>query len=488
VTTTQTPSPERPTTAGDAGARPYATVNPYTGETEKEFPFLETSAIDGVVEQAHAAFLEWRRRSPEDRARVVKRAAELMRERQDELAALVTREMGKRIKEAAGEIQLAASILDYYADNGPRFLEPKPIDVMQGEAVVVNEPTGVLLAIEPWNYPLYQVVRVAGPNLVLGNTILLKHAELNPQCALALEQLFRDAGAPEGVYTNVFLRIADVEQVIAHRYVEGVTLTGSEQAGSSVAALAGKYLKKSVLELGGSDPFIVLDAPDLGRTVKAATMARMANTGQACIAAKRIIVLDEVYDQVVAGLQESFATFTPGDPADPATTLGPVSSERAAQDLADQIQDAVDKGATVLAGGGRPDHGGAFVDATLLADVTPEMRAYREELFGPAAVVYRVKDADEAVALANDSEFGLSAAVYSGDPERAREVADRLESGMVFINQPSGSSAELPFGGVKRSGYGRELSELGMFEFANRRLVRTMPAKKQAAPAQHTGG
>ncbi|MCZ2823909.1 MULTISPECIES: NAD-dependent succinate-semialdehyde dehydrogenase [unclassified Modestobacter] len=489
MTTTQAPSTEQPKTASDAGARPYATVNPYTGKTEKEFPFLETDAIDGVVERAHAAFGDWRRRSVEERAAVVGRAAELMRERQDELAALITREMGKRIQEAAGEVQLAASILEYYATNGPRFLAPKPIDVMGGgEAEVVNEPIGVLLAIEPWNYPLYQVVRVAGPNLTLGNTVLLKHAENNPQCALALEQLFRDAGAPEGVYTNLFLRIADVEQVVADRRVQGVTLTGSERAGASVAQLAGKHLKKSVLELGGSDPFIVLDAPDLGRTVKAATMARMANTGQACIAAKRIIVLDEVYDDVVAGLQQAFGSFSPGDPADPATTLGPLSTERAAQDLAAQIQDAVDKGATVLTGGGRPEHDGAFVQATLLADVTPEMRAYHEELFGPAAVVYRAKDADEAVALANDSDFGLSAAVYSGDTERAREVADRLESGMVWINQPSGSSPELPFGGVKRSGYGRELSELGMFEFANRRLVRTMPPKKQAAPAQHVGG
>jgi succinate-semialdehyde dehydrogenase / glutarate-semialdehyde dehydrogenase len=483
VTTTQSPNPEQPKTASDAGARPYATVNPYTGETEAEFPFLPTEEIDGVVEKAHAAFLEWRRRSPEERADVVRRAAELMRERGDELAALITREMGKRIKEAAGEVELAASILDYYAEKGPGFTRPRPIDVMQGEAVVLNEPIGVLLAIEPWNYPLYQVVRVAGPNLVLGNTILLKHAELNPQCALAIERLFRDAGAPEGVYTNVFLRIADVERVIAHRYVQGVTLTGSERAGSSVAALAGKHLKKSVLELGGSDPFIVLDAEDMGRTVKAATMGRMANTGQACIAAKRLIVLDEVYDDFVAGLQQTFSTFSPGDPADPGTTMGPLSSERAAADLAEQIQDAVDKGATVLAGGGRPEHPGAFVEPTLLADVTPEMRAYREELFGPAAVVYRVRDEEEAIALANDTDFGLSAVVYSGDLNRARSVGERLESGMVWVNQPSGSSAELPFGGVKRSGYGRELSELGMFEFANRRLVRVMPAKKAAKPA-----
>src|SRR3954471_23029097 len=362
VTATQTPSNEQPKTASDAGRRPYATVNPYTGETEKEFPFLGTSEIDGVIERAHAAFLEWRRRPVEERAQIVGRAAELMLERQEEFASLVTREMGKRIQEAAGEVQLAASILDYYAKNGARFLEPRQIEVMKGEAVVENEPIGVILAIEPWNYPLYQVVRVAGPNLVLGNAILLKHAELNPQTALALEQLFRDAGAPEGLYTNVFLQIPDVEQVIAHPYVEGVTLTGSERAGSSVASLAGKHLKKTVLELGGSDPFIVLDTEDLGSTVKAATMGRMQNTGQACIAAKRLIVTEDVYEPFVQGLQQAFSTFQPGDPADPATTLAPLSSERAAQDLQAQIQDAIDKGATVVIGGGRPDHAGAFVE------------------------------------------------------------------------------------------------------------------------------
>jgi succinate-semialdehyde dehydrogenase / glutarate-semialdehyde dehydrogenase len=348
---------------------------------------------------------------------------------------------------------------------------------------VETDPVGVLLAIEPWNYPFYQVVRVAGPNLVLGNTILLKHAETVPQCALAIEQLFIDAGAPEGVFTNVFLKIADVEKVIAHRYVQGVTLTGSERAGASVAEIAGRNLKKSVLELGGSDPFIVLDADDLGATVKAATMGRMQNTGQACTAAKRLIVTEDLYDDFVAGLQQAFSTFSPGDPADPATTLAPLSSERAAQDLHAQIQDAIDKGATVVAGGKRPDHPGAFVEATILTDVTPEMRAYREELFGPAAVVYKVRDEDEAIELANNSDYGLGAAVFSGDLDRARSVADRLEAGMVWINQPTGSSPELPFGGVKRSGYGRELSELGMFEFANRRLVRTVPAKKATQPA-----
>jgi succinate-semialdehyde dehydrogenase/glutarate-semialdehyde dehydrogenase len=482
VTTTQHPSTEQPKTASDAGSRPYRTVNPYTGEVEQEFPFLDTGAVDEVVETAHAAWLEWRQRSVEERAQVVGRAAALMLERSDEFAALVTREMGKRIQEAAGEVQLAASILQYYADNGPRFLAPRRIDVMQGEAVVENEPIGVLLAIEPWNYPLYQVVRVAGPNLVLGNAILLKHAELNPQTALAIERCFRDAGVPEGVYTNVFLRIADVERVIAHPLVQGVTLTGSERAGSSVASLAGKHLKKSVLELGGSDPFIVLDTEDLGRTVKAATMGRMQNSGQACIAAKRLIVTEDIYEPFVEGLKQAFATFSPGDPSDPSTSLAPLSSEQAAKDLHAQIQDAVDKGATVVIGGGRPDHPGAFVEPTILTDVTPEMRAYSEELFGPAAVVYKVRDEEEAVRLANDSTFGLGATVMSGDLDRARSVAERIEAGMVWVNQPTGSSPELPFGGVKRSGYGRELSELGMFEFANRRLLRVLPAKKAAKP------
>src|SRR4051794_15116813 len=388
------PPTQQPKTASDAGARPYRTVNPYTGETEKEFPFLETSAIDGVVEKAHAAFLEWRRRPVEERARIVGRAGELMLERKDEFAALVTREMGKRIEEAAGEVMLAASILDYYATNGPRFLEPRRIDVMKGEAVVENEPIGVLLAIEPWNYPLYQVVRVAGPNLVLGNAILLKHAELNPQTALAIEKCFSDAGVPEGVYTNVFLRIPDVERVIAHPLVRGVTLTGSERAGSSVASIAGKHLKKSVLELGGSDPFIVLDTEDLGRTVKAATVGRMQNSGQACIAAKRLIVTEDIFEPFVEGLKQAFSTFSPGDPSDPSTSLAPLSSEQAAAALHAQIQDAVEKGATVVTGGGRPDHAGAFVEPTILTDVTPEMRAYSEELFGPAAVVYKVSDAD----------------------------------------------------------------------------------------------
>ncbi|MCW2667026.1 MAG: Aldehyde Dehydrogenase [Frankiales bacterium] len=484
VTATQSPTHDQPKTASDSGERRYATVNPFTGKTEKEFDYTPTEEIDGIVGRAHAAYQAWQQVPVAERAAVVRRAAELMDERREELAGLITTEMGKRKEEATGELYLCSMILKYYADNGPGFLEPTSIQPLmgKGEAVVETRPVGVLLAIEPWNYPFYQVVRVAGPNLVLGNTVILKHSEITPQCAVAVEKLFTDAGAPEGVFTNTFLRIADVEQVIADPRIQGVTLTGSERAGSAVAALAGKHLKKSVLELGGSDPFIVLDADDLGATVKAATMGRMLNTGQACTAAKRLIVTEEFYEPFVAGLKQAFTTFTPGDPADASTSLAPLSSERAAQDLHAQIQDAIDKGATVVAGGGRPDHPGAFVDATILTDVTPQMRAYREELFGPAAVVYKVKDADEAVALANDSDFGLGATVMSSDLERAQAVADRLEAGMVWINQPTGSSPELPFGGIKRSGYGRELSELAMFEFANRRLLRTVPTKKADRP------
>jgi succinate-semialdehyde dehydrogenase/glutarate-semialdehyde dehydrogenase len=375
-------------------------------------------------------------------------------------------------------VKLAASICTYYGEKGPGFLEPQPLEVAKGEAVVVPEPVGVILGIEPWNFPLYQVVRVAAPNLVLGNTILLKHSEVCPQSALALEQLFRDAGAPDGVYTNVFLHLDDVETVIADPAVQGVSLTGSERAGSAVAALAGRHLKKCVLELGGSDPFIVLDGEDLDRTVSMAVAGRMGNTGQSCIAAKRIMVVEDVYDAFLDALVAGFDGLAPGDPADPATTLGPLSSERAARGLAEQLQDAVDQGATVHVGGGRPDHAGAFVSATVLSGVTPQMRAWSEELFGPVAVVYRVRDEDEAVELANSSAYGLGAAVFAHDLDRARSVADRIESGMVWINAPTGSAAELPFGGVKRSGFGRELSAAGITEFANRKLVRTMPPRK----------
>lgn len=456
--------------------RHYATVNPYTGETLKDFAFLSQDEVTAAIEKAHQAYQRWQQVPVEQRAAAVRRAGELMLERRDELAALLTLEMGKLIREAKGEVALAASILKYYGEQGPEFLKPEPLSMSKGSAEVINAPIGVLLGIEPWNFPLYQVVRFAGPNLVVGNTILLKHSENCPQSALALETLFRDAGVPDGVYTNLFLNIPDVEQVIAHPAVQGVSLTGSERAGASVAELAGRHLKKCVLELGGSDPFIVLDTADMAATVGAAVAGRMGNTGQSCIAAKRMIVLDELYDTFTEQFSAALRGLQPGDPADPATKLGPLSSERAAHDLQEQVQDAIDKGATVLAGGKRPELPGAFVEATVLTDVKPGMRAYAEELFGPVAVVYRVKDEDEAVELANSSAYGLGGAVFSNDPERAQRVAERLNSGMVWINHPTSSQADLPFGGVKRSGYGRELSHMGMLEFTNRKLIRTFPS------------
>ncbi len=308
MTATQNAAHEQPKTASESAVRRYATVNPFTGETEKSFDFTPTEEIDGIIGRAHAAYQEWRQRPVQERAGVIRRAAELMDERRVELSRLITTEMGKRQEEATGELYLCSMILKYYADNGAGFIEPTSVQPLmgKGEALIETQPIGVLLAIEPWNYPFYLVVRVAGPNLVLGNTVILKHAEITPQCAVAIQRLFTDAGAPEGV-TNTFLRI------IADPRIQGVTLTGSERAGSAVGALAGKHVKKSVLELGGSDPFIVLDADDLGATVKAAAMGRMQNTGQACTASKRLIVIEEHYEPFVEGLKQAFSTFSPGD-------------------------------------------------------------------------------------------------------------------------------------------------------------------------------
>ena len=317
---------------------------------------------------------------------------------------------------------------------------------------------------------------MAGPNLVLGNALLLKHAGNCPQCALAIERLFLDAGVPEGVYTNLFMATEDVAHVIERSVVHGVSLTGSEPAGAAVARAAGVSLTKSVLELGGSDPFVVLDGERLERTIAAAAKGRLSNTGQSCVASKRFIVLAAVYDEFVSGLRNRFAALEPGDPAQPATTLGPLSSVHAAETLLEQVADAVEKGATTVIGGARPNRAGAFFEATILTGVTRDMRAYHEELFGPVAVVHRVETDEEALALANDSAYGLGGSVFSGDEQRARRVAHRVESGMVFINHPALSRPELPFGGIKRSGYGRELDDVGMLEFANRKLICSVPA------------
>ena len=459
---------------GTSAVSEFKVVNPATNETEREFATATDAEVEQVLQRSARAYQSWRTTAKDERAKVLLRVAGLYKERIDDLAALITREMGKPTREAKGEIGLVVSIYRYYADQGPALLEDTPLSPRAGgKALVRKEPIGPLLGIMPWNFPYYQVARFAAPNLMAGNTIILKHAPQCPESALAIEQVFRDAGLAQDAYINIFAANSQVADMIADPRVAGVSVTGSERAGAAVAEVAGRNLKKVVLELGGSDPFIVLDSDDVTKTVKAAVAGRMGNAGQACNAAKRIIVVGDLYDEFAGQFTAVMAALRPGDPADPASDLGPLSSEAAAERLMGQISDAVDKGATLRTGGKRVDRPGAFVEPTVLTDVTPQMRAYHEELFGPAAVIYRVADASEAVELANSSPFGLGGVVYSADPGWAQEVADLLETGMVWINSPQGSMADLPFGGTKRSGTGRELGPYGIDEFVNKKLIYT---------------
>jgi succinate-semialdehyde dehydrogenase/glutarate-semialdehyde dehydrogenase len=450
----------------------YMVVNPVTGAVESRFATATDAEIATAIERSHAAYRPWSETAVAERAPVLNRVADLYAERVTELAALITREMGKTTAEAVGEIEFVVEIYRYYAEQGPTLLADEPIPSSTGgNAIVRKTAVGPLLGIMPWNYPYYQVARFAGPNLMVGNTILLKHAPQCPESALAMEQLFRDAGLKSDEYINIFASNEQVADIIADPRVRGVSVTGSERAGTAVASLAGQHLKKVVLELGGSDAFIVLDTTDLPGVVTSAVAARMENAGQACNAAKRFIVADALYDDFVEQFTAAMAAQTTGDPFDPATSFGPLSSEAAAAGLMAQVQDAVDKGATVRTGGTRPGGPGAFFNATVLTDVTPEMRAFREELFGPVAVVYKVSDVDEAVALANDTPFGLGGAVFHTDPAVALDIANRLDTGMVWINEAEGGGPDLPFGGTKRSGVGRELGPYGMDEFVNRKLI-----------------
>lgn len=450
----------------------YAVTNPATGVVEATYPTATDADIQAALGLAHGAFGAWNTSEVPVRAALLDRVADIYEERRDELAAIITREMGKPIFQSGKEIDITVSIYRYYAANGEKFLEDEQLEVASGgTAVIRKEGVGVLLGIMPWNFPYYQVARFAAPNLMNGNTILLKHAPQCPESALAMERIFTDAGAPEGAYVNVFATNDQVADVIADPRVQGVSLTGSERAGSAVAEIAGRNLKKVVLELGGSDPFLVLEDANVKRAAKQAMAGRFGNTGQACNAAKRIIVDSSVYDRFVEDFTGAVAGIKVGDPAQPDTFLGPLSSAAARDGLAAQVQDAIDKGATVLAGGAPLEGDGSFFAPTVLADVTPRMRAYAEELFGPVAVLYKVSGDEEAVALANSSAYGLGASIQTEDMDRAHSIARQLEVGMVSINQTSGSAAELPFGGVKRSGVGRELGKYGMEEFVNRKLV-----------------
>ncbi len=454
----------------------YQVVNPATGQLEKEYPTATDDEIGTVLDRCELGYASWKRTSKAERADVLRRVAQLYADRRDEFAAIITREMGKTTAEAKGELSFTVAIYRYYADHGADLLKDEPLaSNTPGTAWIRKSSIGALLGIMPWNYPYYQVARFAAPNLMIGNTIVLKHAPQCPESALVMEEIFHQAGVPADAYVNVFATNEQVATMIADPRICGVSVTGSERAGMAVAAVAGANLKKVVLELGGSDPFIVLDSPDLPAVAKAAAAARMGNGGQACNASKRMIVAEGAYDEFMTAFTAAMAAKVTGDPTDPATSYGPLSSEQAARNLMEQIDDAVSKGATVHTGGHRVDRPGAFVEPTVLSGVTPQMRAYREELFGPAAVVYKVANADEAVELANSSSYGLGGAVFTSDESLALDVADRLDVGMVWINRPEGGGPELPFGGTKRSGVGRELGPLGIDEFVNKKLIHTPP-------------
>ncbi|HET7122459.1 MAG TPA: NAD-dependent succinate-semialdehyde dehydrogenase [Solirubrobacterales bacterium] len=451
----------------------YAVVNPATGEKIKEYPEIGDDELRAAIGRADEASRSWAAStSVAERAALVRKGGELHSERRQELAEIIVREMGKPIEQALGEVDFAAEIYGFYADNAEDLLADEPIKLAGGEgtAVIRRSPFGVLLGIMPWNFPYYQVARFAGPNLAIGNTILLKHAPQCPESAEAMQRIFDDAGFPEGCYENVYATNEQIEWVLADPRVRGVSVTGSERAGAAVAEVAGRNLKKVVLELGGSDPFILLGTDDVDAAAQAAAEARLDNTGQSCNAAKRFIVVDDLYDEFLEKLKEKVAATKPGDPTAEDTAVGPLSSQTAADRLEDQVKRAVDAGAEVVVGGKRD---GNYFEPTILTGIKPGDDASQEEFFGPVAQVYRVGSEEEAVELANQTPFGLGSYVMTTDKEQGERVADRIEAGMVYVNLVLADSPELPFGGFKRSGFGRELGRYGADEFVNKKLIRS---------------
>jgi succinate-semialdehyde dehydrogenase/glutarate-semialdehyde dehydrogenase len=459
---------------------PYETTNPYSGKRVKQFSEHTDSEVERALAQAQTCFSIWRKKTFAERAAVLSKAARILRSRSEEFANLITLEMGKLIAESRGEVALSADIIDYYAERAEGFLAPQTLTPQSGEATVESSPIGVLLGIEPWNFPYYQLARFVAPNLMIGNVVMVKHAPSVPQCALAFVALFKEAGAPDGAYTNLFLSNDQAERLIDDPRIKGVALTGSERAGTVVAAQAGKNLKKSTMELGGSDAFIVLEDAELDKTVEWAVWGRMNNTGQCCVAAKRFIVVDQVADKFITKFQAALEALTPGDPLDAKTTLGPLCSEAALLNLLDQVKRSVAAGARLIMGGSRLDRTGAFMQASILTDIKKGTPAYVEEFFGPVALFFRVANEEEAIALANDSKYGLGGSVFTADIERGKRVASRIETGMVFVNHPTWTAPELPFGGIKNSGYGHELSSQGIEEFVNKKLVCVVPINAPA--------
>ena len=451
----------------------YQSINPNDGKLLQSFEHMGTAQLETALAAADTCFQTWRHRSYAERAVVVNRAADLLHANVDHFARLATLEMGKRIDEARGEVRFSGDIMAYYAGHAEAFLAPVPLNPRSGAAHMESSPTGVIFCVEPWNFPYYQLARVAGAQLMAGNVLVVKHAGCVPQCAIAFERLLLDAGAPVGAYTNLLISYAQSDRVIDDPRIQGVALTGSLDAGRKVAARAGGNLKKSTMELGGSDAFIVLDDADLDRTVPWAVWGRMFNAGQTCCAAKRFIVLDAVADAFLARFKAALEALEPGDPMDEETSLGPMSTEGALVQLLAQVDAAVKGGATLLMGGQRVARPGSFMQPTILTDIQPGNPAFRDEFFGPVVCFYRVADEAAAIALANDSDFGLGGSVWTRDEARGLRVASQIEAGMVFVNNIDWTDAELPFGGIKHSGYGRELGSMGIQEFVNRKLVRT---------------
>jgi succinate-semialdehyde dehydrogenase/glutarate-semialdehyde dehydrogenase len=455
----------------------YQSLNPFDGELVKSFDVLGDPQLEIKIAAAQTCFETWRHKSYAERAAIIAKAGEILHSRADEFARIMTLEMGKRISEARGEVEFSARILAYYAKNAERFLAPVKLNPVHGEAHMESSPIGVIFCVEPWNFPYYQLARVAGPHLMAGNTLVVKHAGIVPQCAIAFEKLLIEAGAPVGLYTNLLISHDQCDHVVDDPRIKGVALTGSVAAGRSVAARAGQNLKISSMELGGSDAFIVLDDADLEHTIPWAVWGRMYNTGQTCCAAKRFIVVESLADKFLEKFQAALGALKAGDPLDEKTTLGPLSTEDALVGLLKQVDLAVARGAKVVMGGKRIDRAGAFMEPTILTDIKPDNPAFRDEFFGPVALFFRVKDEDAAIALANDSDFGLGGSVWTEDASRGKRVASRVETGMMFINSIDWSDPELPFGGIKNSGYGRELGDMGIQEFVNKKLVRTLKAE-----------
>ena len=452
----------------------YQTTNPYTGEILKTFPDATDAEVAQALERGHAAFQQWRLKPVKERVTFLQKAADLLRTRHTEYAKLLTTEMGKLLTEAEAEVELSAAILEYYVKHAEAELAPQPLpceDPVVSEAQLVHEPLGIILAIEPWNFPYYQIARIMAPQLAAGNVILLKHASNVPQSAAAFEKLMQETGLPAGCFQNLYATRDQIETIINDPRVQGVALTGSEGAGALVAAQAGRALKKSTMELGGSDAFIVLDDADLDKAVKWAVFGRHWNGGQVCCSSKRIIVHESIHDEFVRRYTEGVAQLKAGDPMEASTTLAPLSSQQAADDVRRWIDEAVAHGATATVIGAEVPRQGAFVRPVLLTGVKPGNPVYHHEFFGPVSMIFKVKDEDEAIRLANDSPFGLGGSVFTRDIERGKRVAAQISTGMVYINHPTAVKADLPFGGVRRSGYGRELIGLGLKEFVNHKLV-----------------